>query len=288
MRGWMVGCLVTVLLAVLALPALAWGPGAHAIIALDVAEEKGSVIGYSILGAQVVYGAIAPDLAWQADEPLATNLGAATHDDPGYREPWDLALLWPIPKRSFSYGWMTHNQAWGADYYAHIADPFLGALAGPDSGYVVQRAALLAAQQSISEDVAHDYIEVAIDLLLDQEYPDLSVGDIVSQAAYWRNYKIGVLLTMCYADVPGADGPTLILLEKAFRRGIAVYGEALAYPTDDDDFLFALGMSVRYGLPLNQSISCLAAAKDLCLETGARYDDAMAATTALIAAHPWS
>jgi len=276
-----------VLVLVLAAPSVAWGPGTHAVVAMEVAEERGVTLPSDYILLQAVYGAAAPDLAWSAEEPLRSALGAATHDEPGYREPWDLARPWSSVQRAFAWGWLTHNQAWGADYYAHIGDPFLGTWPAAGPGYVVERAGLLASSQGISEDVAHDYVEVAIDLLVDQESPELGVGGLLGDAALSRSWQVPFLLVRSYADVPGASRWTIRGTELEFRVGLAVYGEGLSWPTGQDDAAFTVGMALIYGLSVEKSATCLAAAKVLCQEAGAHYLDAVEATVGLVADGPW-
>ena len=63
---------------------------------------------------------------------------------------------WPLPN-----GWLTHNEKdpWGADHYAHI-----------DPGYIVKKAEGLS---GINAEFAHRAVEVAVDLLLKNEDPQL-------------------------------------------------------------------------------------------------------------------
>ncbi len=240
-------------------------------------------MGYLLL--QGLYAAGAPDIAWQAGAP--DQLGAATHDDPGYLEPWLLASPSSAVQRAFAYGWLTHNQVWGADYFAHIGDPLYGTWPAPGPGYVVERAAALAADQGISEDAAHNYVEVAIDLLLDQQFPGLDMGGVLGDAADRRDPAIPSLLVRCYADVPGANRFAIRWLELEYRTGIAVYAGTLALPAGQDDAGFAAGMAVAYGLSAEKSTACLAAAKLLCEAPDAHYLDALDATVVLVANGPW-
>lgn len=287
MRARMAGWLVTALLLAPAVPSLAWGPGTHAVVALGVAKARGASAGNDYLALQAVYGAAAPDIAWQAEEPLRSALGAAMHDEPGYLEPWELARPWSSVERAFAWGWLTHNQVWGADYYAHIGDPFEGAWPAAGPGYVVERAGLLAAAQGIPEDVAHDYVEVAIDLLVDQKFPGLRVGQMVRNAAASRDRQVPSLVVRSYADVPGASRVTIRALELEFRGGLAIYGEGLSRPTGQDDAAFAAGMAPLYGLSAAKSAACLGAARVLCQQPGAHYLDALEATVGLVAGGPW-
>jgi hypothetical protein len=287
MRGRLAGGLVGVLLFLLAPPALAWGPAAHALVAMDVAQQRGVVFATDYLLLQAVYGANAPDLAWQASGVLQAGLATATHDGPGYRRAWDLSGPWSKAQRAFAWGWLTHNQVWGADYYAHIADPFNPPrlLAGP--GYVGDRAARLAAARGIPVEVAHDYVEVAIDLLLDQQHPELGLASLLEDAVSFRDWQVPFLLTRSYSYVPGAGGLKISWLEAGFRTGLAIYADGLSFPAGLDDGAFAVGMAARYGLTLQSSAAALAAARQLCLDPSASYWEALGATSGLVAAGPW-
>jgi hypothetical protein len=265
---------------VAAAPAEAWGPGGHAAIAVGVAQDQGLVVRNNYLMLQAVYGSSGPDFAWGATEPLRSALGAATHDAPGCWEVWDRAGT--RAEKGFAWGWLSHNQVWGADYYAHLESP----LTPGASGYVVERAAMLTAQ-GLEAGAAHDFVEVAIDLLLDQEHPEYGVGRLVSKAASSRDSRIPSLLARSYADVPGANWLTIRALESEFRAGMIVYGQTLALPTGSDDATFATGLAAAHGLGLVEAAEWLAAAKALCLDPAARYDNAITSTIGLVAAAPW-
>lgn len=278
--------LVAALIAVLAAPAAAWGPGGHAVVLTGAAQVRGISAPSDYLYLQAVYGAIAPDLAWQASDPLLSTLGDATHNDPGFWELWDRAQAGVAAERAFALGWISHNQAWGADYYAHLGSPFLGTWPAAGPGYVVERAGVLAARVGVSADVAHDYVEVAIDLLLDQQNPQWGLAQVLEDASASRDRRVPGLLARSYADLPGASWLTLRTLEGTFRLGASVYGGTLALPTGQDDASFAAGMALLYGLSVSDSAACLAEAKAICQEAGARYEDALTATVVLVAEGP--
>ncbi len=261
-------------------PALAWGPAGHAVIGMGVAQQQGLVVPRYVL-LQAIYGTSGPDFAWGATEPLQSALGVATHDSPGYREPWDRART--LPELAFAWGWLTHNQIWGADHYAHIESPLTaGAL-----GYVEDRATLLAAAQGLDVGAAHNFVEVAIDLMLDHEHPEYGLGGLISSAASSRDARLPGLLVRSYADVPGANWLTIRNLEHEFRTGMIVYGQALALPSGADDAAFALGLALLSGINANQASACLAAAKALCREPRADYRAAITSTIARVSAAPW-
>jgi hypothetical protein len=286
MRKWIRGSLVFLLILAVAMPALAWGTAAHVAIGLGVAQARHLNLSNRYLLLQALYGTTAPDFALVAREPLKSALFEATHEDPGYLEVPGLANpLSPI-ERAFAFGWLTHNQVWGADLYAHLLDPLLEPPAPP--GYVVERAIALRALGSgaISAQAAHDYIEAAVDLLLDQQPPNLGLPTLLRMAAYYRDPRIPRLLARAYGDVAG--GPAkIIALESAFRSYAAGYARVLALPTGQDDALVAYALAAVEGLTPARSAAVLAQAKALCLEPEHNYRDALLATIALVASGPW-
>lgn len=162
------------LLIITSSPALAWGSATHALIAKAIAGDFISapplLRGY--LQLQFAYGAIAPDLAWVAQPAITESLGHATHRAPGYDDVVQIGQPDRTALIAFSLGWLTHNEdpgeAWGADFWAH----------DESEGYVVEKASVLAASAGIPEGLAHDYVEAAIDLLIDHQR-DASIGSYV-------------------------------------------------------------------------------------------------------------
>ncbi len=278
--------LVVFLLVLMALPAVAWGPAGHAAVGLGVAQLRQVSFNTNYLALQALYGTAVPDLAWQAGGALQSELDLATHETPGYRKPWNLARRYSMVQQAFALGWLTHNQVWGADFYAHGADPFSPPrlVAGP--GYVTDRAALLAAE-GVPSAVAHEYVEVAIDLLLDQEHPELQLASLLGNAAWYRDSQVPLLLSRSYANVPGSSSLTIIRLEGQFRIALSVYASTLSQPIGSDDAIFAAGMAVAYGLPFEDSAAALSAAKQLCRDPEANYWDALVAAVERVSAAPW-
>jgi hypothetical protein len=202
MRKWAVGIAIALLVVLAAMPVLAWGTATHAVIGIGVAKANGWNIPNRYILLQAVYGAAAADFALTAPQPLKSALFAATHDGPGYLAVPAAANPLSAVDRAFAAGWLTHNQVWGADFFAHLENPLDNPPTPP--GYVEDRAAVLAASQGITQDAAHDYIEAAIDLLLDQEVPSLRLGMLVRSAAYYRDWRIPRLLVEAYGGAPGA------------------------------------------------------------------------------------
>jgi len=242
-------------------PALAWGTATHAYVAKALASDfvSGPTWLRPYLECQFAYGAMAPDLAWVAPASLQASLGQATHQAPGYDDVFDLGQPSQPATIAFALGWLTHNEVWGADFWAH----------NPADGYVVTKAAILAGATGVPDGLAHDTIEIAVDLLLDHQH-DPGIGGYVSQAAALRDLRIPALLAKSY---PGFDAAALTNAERTFKASTVAYGALLALRSPSDDNAAVLGLAVRakssYGLSLSlaQSKALLTAATNL-----VRYD----------------
>ncbi len=64
------------------------------------------------------YGSIAPDLAMYVPDGANWTLDEAFMDT--HYNDIDLPYTWwSLTQRAFAKGWQTHNEYWGADFYAH-------------------------------------------------------------------------------------------------------------------------------------------------------------------------
>ena len=186
----------------------AYNPGAHIYI---VQRSLGT------LGPNVDYGALASDIVWYANPPTLDWVAAHTFDDLS-------SFADTFLERRFAKGWMTHNELWGADAFAH----------GPN-GYVVLKAGQLAQLfpsvpflQGYDNPLGHSAIEMAIDLLLKRQDPLL--GSKVMSAALWRSPDGPELLVQQGLT----DAATLTAAEGVFRDLLVRYGWALALPAPLD------------------------------------------------------
>jgi len=214
-------------------PALAWGTATHAFIAEAIADDfvPGPRVFRPYMERQFAYGAMAPDLAWIAPVPLQPGLGQATHLAPGYDDVFDLGQPDRAATVSFALGWLTHNEVWGADRWAHDSS----------DGYVAGKALALAWQGGIPEDLAHDYIEIALDLLIDHQHAP-AIGDHLREAALGRTWRIPGLLADSY---PGFDAGALTDAERTFRKAMIAYGVGLSLPSPYDDDAAAFGLAIH-------------------------------------------
>jgi hypothetical protein len=182
-----------------------------------------------------------------------------THDN---AMPVWLAAKNPVQK-SLAFGFMTHNQTWGADYTAHIkcftfphfVYPYNG-----KGGYAIEKGVELMPQLAptvitilaaagftgpdaelfaygISAELGHDLSETAVDLLVRRNL-DRAVGVRMLLAAKCRPADAGKLLATAYANdladfakIPVKDASAFIIgAEQEYQQYIVQYGTAFSLP----------------------------------------------------------
>ncbi len=250
---------ITRSLAVLALvfavsaTAFAWAPGTHSYIANKLKP------GYAV---NTMFGATVPDinqlLSTQQDSPFFF----ATHYD--FYGMWQAAELTPsagvLP---LAFGYLSHNEAWGADYYAHIHSQLYPFFENPDSryegqnGYVWVKAIQLCAVMKtqlhatgadtvlasalLSDPMnCHFIVEYAMDLQL-KATRDPRIGQELLAAA--ANYDEAALQALFVAAYPGPTvvfppplgtvtlGTGLAAYQGAWASLMQMYAKALGKPT---------------------------------------------------------
>lgn len=215
--------LLVFLVSVLLLPSSshAFNPGAHIYIADKVFPDSKNKI-------DLYYGSIAPDLSMYVSR-VEKWPGAFTDTHHAYIDLRRYA--WSSTQLAFAKGWLTHNEVWGADFYAHGSFPEY-------DGYVNQKStALIESLREVIEldpEFAHFAIEVSIDLLL-KRHNDPSLGGKVLQAVLFRSWEDRNLLTRVFVlKEQRTDWVTLVETESIFRQIVAQYAAAysLPYPSD--------------------------------------------------------
>ncbi len=187
---------------------------------------------YCIDKADLYYGSTAPDLAIYAASEWETAV-EDTHEN--YIRLRSSA--WTLAQRAFSSGWLTHNEIWGADFYAHICTSANGCA----PCYVITKADTLLAQypNDLNLEFAHDVIEVAIDLLLKRNN-DLLLGQKLLGANLLRSPDDLNLLEKVLVLVNGrTDSVTLTSAESTFRNLVNEYALALGLPKPLDEIALA-------------------------------------------------
>lgn len=189
--------------AVLSSPAAAWERGTHAFIADQLKKEGGA---YNI---DEMYGAMAPD----AFNYMFVAPGAVFRDylyDQTHHHFLKVrdAVRWGYEKSS-AYGFLSHNNIWGADSTAHLASKTLL----PGEGYIITKAkllngwlmtnipayaGLLGSYPEIALEICHNIVEAAGDIVLVRH--DASVGAKLMEIAMRPNPHMQNLMVRAHAQ----------------------------------------------------------------------------------------
>lgn len=229
----------------------AWNQATHAYIA----DRLGAYVGHDNL--DEMWGSVTPDLANYIFDPALCSgwISDQTHgmESDTFLKVWNAASA-PSAK-AFAYGFVTHNEAWGADHVAHKSSLTLG----NDEGYVIIKAkALLAsrldeasphptfgeafAARGMGGDVAllvaHVLTEYAIDIRLTNDVDPL-LGRKLATAARGETHAFADLLVSAFgaeyaASCFGGDLPhaasALAAIEERHRQEMIFLGEAISQP----------------------------------------------------------
>ncbi len=214
--------------------AFPWGFATHAYIDDHLGKTK------KFQNADEIYGGVAPDTFNYlfAHPDYLGFLSDQTHAE--------FTKLWNASNKglgkSLAYGFVSHNDVWGADYTAHHS----GLTFGQDVGYVIAKAILLSEilkqvpeyaalnlPDEITLEISHELVEDGVDLLV--KGIDPSIGQKLSSSALSRTPNFPVLLVKAYAkDFSQFAGinyrdasKSMIAGEKEFRQRIVFYGQAL-------------------------------------------------------------
>jgi len=231
------------------------------------------------------YGSIAPDLVLYASvsPQELKSLFYYTH----YKYIDLKSSAWSPTQIAFAKGWLTHNELWAADHFAHVD------FADYDDGYVYKKADELKALieplikplpwDPWGREFAHDVIEVAIDLLLKQQDPKL--GEKILEAALLRSWEDrNLLMRVLVWRARVTDWVTLASAEVTFRNVVVQYAIALSLSSlKYMQPLVELGKSLAleiYGITLrdDQALALLEKAIMLCQDDYMEpIDDAISA-----------
>ncbi len=232
--------------------AVAWNAGTHAYIAAEIQKKAGRVVDPQLL-VNRRYGANGPDLFnYGFGQPwltIADYLHEYITSDATLRL-WDAALqTGDAALIEYAYGFVSHDNAFGADRTAHIE----AVTGGVKEGYVIAKAALLAerlqavfAQMQIEMPAAqvqlgaHVLVESAVDLLV-QERLDPGIGVELLEAVDGADPRIADLLAAAYGEplaqyFPGGEPQAEAAIggmESYFRNIERQYAQALATSSVD-------------------------------------------------------
>lgn len=237
------------------LSAHAFNSAAHLYIAEQVFQECTPQI-------DLFYGSIAPDLSLYVAK---SEKWPTSFEDTHYNFIDLRSDALGFTQKAFAWGWLTHNEVWGADYYAHIEYP-----PGNDKGYVIEKAATLSTQTGLDPEFAHYVIEVAIDLLL-KKNDDQKLGEKLLLANLLRSWEDrNLLVRILVWKEKRTDWLTLATAELTFHNLLNRYAMALVLPSPyDNNFLAALGAKLAlemYGIEVSKEelLNILETAITLC------------------------
>lgn len=227
MRGFSKALFVFLLVAGLALPAFPWGSATHAYIA----NRIGRILPPA--NTNEIYGLIAPDLFfYDFHYALREDIYVFTHGAPGYEY---FLGIWAVAPggmaKSLAYGFVAHNDVWGADVTAHH----------PPRNYVINKAMALipmidwsgveALIGPVSDEdkllLCHNVVEGAGDILIRRADP--TIGARLLGAALLRDDSFpGLLASFIPSSVVTLD--EIKANERLFRQAMVLYGGALMQP----------------------------------------------------------
>ena len=212
--------------------AFAWSAATHAYIEDHLGKKRGLDNGNEI------YGGMVPDVFnYLFNYPYYLGyLYNETHNE--FLKVRN-ASRWGLEK-SLAYGFVGHNDMWGADFTAH----HLCQTCGTGEGYAISKARELLAieplpqELGIPEDVAieifHEIVENSVDILLSKNTDPL-IGKKIVSSAILRSPQFPLLLVKAYAkdfsSYAGISYPEAVQLittaEKEFRKAMILYGQVL-------------------------------------------------------------
>ncbi len=235
-KSWTILTALVLTLGLGASQAWAWGSATHTYI-----DDRLNRQGLGQKNPGEMYGGIAPDVYNYLFAPYQSYLYGQTHND--FLKVWEAAGPGRSSvNRALAYGFVSHNDLWGADVTAHHH----GLTFGQGQGYVIAEAqgmkpilsATLASvgialPDQVALDLSHNLVEYGVDVLV--THLDHQVGAKMASAVLKRNPTFPALLVQAYGDEVAATlgistekAAQLILeTEQSFRK-IKVYeGQAL-------------------------------------------------------------
>lgn len=216
--------------------AFSWGLATHAYIDDHLGKKNW------LSNMNEIYGGMAPDIF---NYMFDANLYRATHYD--FMKVWE-ASRWGLEK-SLAYGFVSHNDVWGADSTAH--HPVLIYRQGEGyEGYVIAKAKVLEQglyitfeslglggkeYYDVRLELCHNLVETGIDILMKRK--DRMIGQKIIYSALLRSPEFLRLLVNAYAEAEGfssyfggdieAAKVFITSAEREFRWMMILYGYAL-------------------------------------------------------------
>ena len=156
----------------------------------------------------------------------------------GFKNVWKVSRS--NVEKSFAFGFVSHNDRWGADFTAHHACQ----TCGEPVGYAYAKANVLLSEAPLPEEfgipdeiaveIFHEIVENAVDILVKRTDP--LIGYRLSSAALLRSPRFPQLLVRAYAkcfasfaDITELEASQFIqVAESDFREAILSYGQILS------------------------------------------------------------
>jgi hypothetical protein len=212
--------------------AFSWSAATHAYIEDHLGKKRGLDNGNEI------YGGMVPDVFnYLFDYPAYLGyLYNETHNE--FLKVWNASS--GGLERSLAYGFVGHNDVWGADFTAHHRCQ----TCGTEEGYAVAKArdllaiAPLPLELGIPEDIAieifHEIVENSVDILVSKKTDPL-IGKKIAASAIHRSPQFPLVLVKAYAkDLASYAGTShleaarlITSAEKEFRKNLILYGQVL-------------------------------------------------------------
>lgn len=237
--------------------AFPWGSATHVYIVDHLNKKQG--LTDMDEARNRIYGGNGPDFFNYAFNEYSGYLYPQTHDN--FMTVWDAAGT--VTEKALAYGFVSHNDVWGADSTAHHS----GITYGQDEGYIIAKAYILRAileqipgfnalglPENIALDVSHNLVENGVDILIKRMEP--SIGQKLMDSAIYRSDEFPAMLINAYAgglseffgityeEASGIIDET----ESEFRNNLIDYGYVL---TQDEDTAVQLISDTTASLAMN-------------------------------------
>ncbi len=254
MRIHRAACVLVFLVAAIT-PALAWPPGTHAYIAEKLKHGADPI--------DVMFGSMAPDINQVLSIDQLSPYFYATHysanagyTDQGFLDLWYTGQQMSTREaHSLAFGFATHNEEWGADYYAHIKSHLYPGYSNPQypgqNGYVWVKAGQLCRLMKVQLKAAgidnpildvllsdtmncHFVVEYGMDLLLKATRDPLIGSKLLAAVQQHDAATMQSLFVATYTqEISGVTMGTLMAgAEPLWSEVLKQYGTALDLPMD--------------------------------------------------------
>lgn len=242
--------LLAVLLVGVSTLAFGWGNATHVFLAHRLGAKVGPV------NLQEMYGALTPDVFNFMFDEKGQTLAYLCHFQPD--------LLYAVAstpeKKAIAFGFMSHNNVYGADLTAHGTEEPNPLWPGHKLGWVIKYGNLEAANliaplkeilmqakptglpadvaemyaMGLAPQMGHDLVETAVDILIKRRQDPL-IGLRMAIAARARTPETGDLLADAYAGAVPGMSPTdaramIVEWEAGYRASMEQYGQAFMLP----------------------------------------------------------